>query len=307
MENLVILGSGPAGLTAALYAARANLAPRVVDGRDPGGQLMTTTDVENFPGFPEGVTGPDLVERMRKQAERFGARFAFDEVTSASFRTGALEVALSGGERLSARAVIVATGASARYLGIPSEQALIGKGVSACATCDGALFRGRAVAVVGGGDSAMEEALFLTRLCSRVTLVHRRAELRASKIMGERARANPKIEWALGMAVDEVLDPAAGVVRGLRLRNVATGERRELAVDGLFLAIGHTPNTAPFRGQLELDEQGFIVADQARTNVPGVFAAGDVQDPRFKQAVTAAGSGCMAALQAERFLIEHGS
>jgi thioredoxin reductase (NADPH) len=307
MENLVILGSGPAGLTAALYAARANLAPLVVDGRDPGGQLMTTTDVENFPGFPEGVTGPDLIERMRKQAERFGARFVFDEVTAAALKPGALEIALSGGERLSARAVIVATGASARYLGIPSEQALIGKGVSACATCDGALFRGRSVAVVGGGDSAMEEALFLTRLCSKVTLIHRRSELRASKIMGERARTNPKIAWALGVVVEEVLDPAAGVVRGLRLRDAATGERRELAVDGLFLAIGHTPNTAPFRGQIELDEQGFVIANQACTNVPGVFAAGDVQDPRFKQAVTAAGSGCMAALQAERFLIEHGS
>jgi len=263
--------------------------------------------VENFPGFPEGVSGPDLVERMRKQAERFGARFAFDEVASAAFKPGALEVALSGGDRLAARSVIVATGASARYLGLPSEQALIGKGVSACATCDGALFRGRAVAVVGGGDSAMEEALFLTRLCSKVTLIHRRAELRASRIMGERARTNPKIAWALGMVVDEVLDPAAGAVRGLRLRNPATGERREVAVDGLFVAIGHTPNTEPFRGQLALDEQGFIVADQTRTSVPGVFAAGDVQDPRFKQAVTAAGSGCMAALQAERFLIEQGS
>lgn len=307
MENVVIVGSGPAGLTAAIYTARANLSPLVLDGRQPGGQLTTTTDVENFPGFTEAVTGPDLVERMRKQAERFGARYVFDEVASVSLDPGKLGVTLSGGETLPCRTMIVATGASARYLGIASEQALIGKGVSACATCDGAFHRGKDVAVVGGGDSAMEESLFLSRLCRSVTLIHRRREFRASRIMDARVRANQAIRLVLDSVVEEVMDPAAGKVTAVRVRNLVTGARQDLPVSGLFLAIGHVPNTELFRGRLDLDAQGFIVTSGARTNVAGVFAAGDVQDPRYKQAVTAAGSGCMAALEVERFLAEHGA
>jgi thioredoxin reductase (NADPH) len=304
MENVVVVGSGPAGLTAALYTARANLAPLVIDGRQPGGQLTTTTDVENFPGFPEPVTGPELTDRMRKQAERFGARFSFDEVVSVSLDPGALAVTLSGGEAVACRTIVVATGASARYMGLASEQALIGRGVSACATCDGAFYRGRDVAVVGGGDSAMEEAIFLSRLCRSVTLIHRRREFRASRIMDARVRSNPSIRLVLDSVVEEVMDPAAGKVTGVRVRNIVTGATGAIAVDGLFLAIGHVPNTEAFKGRLELDGQGFIVARNTRTNVPGVFAAGDVQDPRYKQAVTAAGSGCMAALEVERFLAE---
>jgi thioredoxin reductase (NADPH) len=305
MENVVIVGSGPAGLTAALYTARANLAPLVLDGRQPGGQLTTTTDVENFPGFPDPVTGPELTDRMRKQAERFGARFVFDEVVSVSLEPGALAVTLSGGEAVPCRTMVVATGASARYLGIASEQALVGRGVSACATCDGAFYRGRDVAVVGGGDSAMEEAIFLSRLCRSVTLIHRRREFRASRIMDARVRSNPSIRLVLDSVVEEVMDPAAGKVTGVRVRNVVTGAASDIAVDGLFLAIGHVPNTEAFKGRLELDGQGFIVARNTKTSVPGVFAAGDVQDPRYKQAVTAAGSGCMAALEVERFMAEH--
>lgn len=307
MENVIIIGSGPAGLTAALYTARANLSPLVIDGRQPGGQLTTTTDVENFPGFPEAVTGAELTDRMRKQAERFGARYSFDEVVSVSLEAGALSVTLSGGETIGCRTMVVATGASARYLGLASEQALIGRGVSACATCDGAFYRGRDVAVVGGGDSAMEESMFLAKLCRSVTLVHRRREFRASRIMDTRVRANPAIRLVLDSVVEEVMDPAAGKVSGIKVRNVVTGARTDIPVAGFFVAIGHDPNTEPFRGRLELDGQGFIVARNTRTSVPGVFAAGDVQDPRYKQAVTAAGSGCMAALEVERFLAEQGS
>jgi thioredoxin reductase (NADPH) len=307
MEKVIIVGSGPAGLTAALYTARANLAPLVLDGRQPGGQLITTTDVENFPGFPEAVTGPDLVERMRKQAERFGARFVFDEVSSVSLEPGNLGVSLSGGEKVACRTMVIATGASARYLGIASEQALVGKGVSACATCDGAFFRGKDVAVVGGGDSAMEESLFLSRLCRSVTLIHRRRDFRASRIMDSRVRSNASIKLLLDSVVEEVMDPSAGRVTGVRVRNVVNGALQDVAVQGLFLAIGHVPNTGPFEGRIELDGQGFIVTRNARTSVSGVFAAGDVQDPRYKQAVTAAGSGCMAALEVERFLAEQGA
>lgn len=307
MENTIIIGSGPAGLTAALYSARANLSPLVIDGSQPGGQLTTTTDVENFPGFPAAVTGPDLVDAMRRQAERFGARYMFDEVASASLKPGELSVTLSGGETLQCRTMVIATGASARYLGLPSEQALIGKGVSACATCDGAFFRGRDVAVVGGGDSAMEESLYLSRLCRSVTLIHRRKDFRASRIMDERVRSNKAIRLVLESVVEEVMDPGAGKVTGVRVRNVVTNAVQDIAVDGLFLAIGHVPNTAAFKDGLELDGQGFIVTRSTRTAVPGVFAAGDVQDPRYKQAVTAAGTGCMAALEIERFLAEHGA
>lgn len=307
MENVVIIGSGPAGLTAALYTARANLSPLVLDGRQPGGQLTTTTEVENFPGFPQAIMGPELVDRIRQQAERFGAKFVFDEVVSISLEPGKLGVTLSGGDKILCRTMVIATGASARYIGIASEQALIGKGVSACATCDGAFFRGKDVAVVGGGDSAMEESMFLSRLCRSVTLIHRRREFRASKIMAARVRSNPGIRLLLDSVVEEVMDPAAGKVTGVRVRNVVTGSLQDLPVDGLFLAIGHEPNTEPFKGRLDLDPQGFVVTSNTRTSVDGVFAAGDVQDPRYKQAVTAAGSGCMAALEVERFLAEHGT
>jgi thioredoxin reductase (NADPH) len=302
MEKVVIVGTGPAGLTAALYAARANLEPLVIDGMQPGGQLTTTTDVENFPGFPEAVNGSELVQRMRDQAERFGTRFRFGEVTGASFRAGDLRVRMDDGEEIAARSVIIATGASAKYLGLESEQKLIGRGVSACATCDGAFYRNRPVAVVGGGDSAMEEARFLSRLCSSVALIHRRDQFRSSRIMSDRVKANPKIQMFLNTVVEEVLDVARNEVTGLRLKDVKTGVVTELSVSGVFVAIGHQPNTAAFAGQVALDDQGFIIADHTRTNVPGVFAAGDVQDHHYKQAITAAGTGCMAALEVERYL-----
>ncbi len=306
MENVVIVGSGPAGLTAAIYAARANLQPVVVDGMQPGGQLTQTTDVENFPGFEMPVSGVELVGTMRKQAERLGVRFLMDEVASSELAGEVKKLTLMIGGELQARAVIIATGASARYLGLASEQQLMGKGVSACATCDGSFFKGQRVAVIGGGDTAMEDALYLSRLASHVTIVHRRDAFRASKIMAERVLAAANISVAWDSVVEEVLDTAKGAVTGLRLKNVKTGAVSELAVQGVFVAIGHTPNTAGFAGQIELDAEGYVVTSDTRTSAQGVFAAGDVQDRHFKQAVTAAGSGCMAALQAERYLAAFG-
>jgi len=300
MEKVIILGSGPAGLSAALYTARANLSPVVIEGLQPGGQLTTTTEVENYPGFPEMCDGTDLVMRMRAQAERFGTRYVMDEVVSTDLQPGALRVKLAGGDELETETLIIATGASARYLGLPSEQRLIGKGVSGCATCDGAFYRGQRVAVVGGGDTACEDALFLARLVEHVTVIHRRDELRASKIMADRVLASDKITMAWDSVVDEVLGEDG--VTGARLRNVKTGDTSEIEVTGFFVAIGHDPNTGILGDQLEKDDQGFLVTENTRTSIPGVFAAGDVQDPLYKQAVTAAGSGCMSALEVERFL-----
>lgn len=303
-HDLIILGSGPAGCTAALYAARAGLRPLVLEGAQPGGQLTQTTEIENFPGLPGPTNGYDLVVSMRRQAERFGAVFEMDEAVGADFSgpVRRLETLVAG--TLEARALILATGASARWLGVPGEQALIGRGVSGCATCDGAFFRGKEVAVVGGGDVACEDALFLARLCAKVWLIHRRDALRASKVMAGRVLANPAIEPVWDTVVEEVLDPAAGAVSALRLRNVKDGSARELPVGGLFVAIGHTPNTAFLKGALELDAQGYVaVRDGVRTSAEGVFAAGDVMDPDYKQAVVAAGAGAKAALEAERFLL----
>ena len=311
MENIVILGSGPAGLTAAIYAARAGLAPLLVDGMQPGGQLTDTTDVENYPGFPEPVGGPELMDRMRRQAQRLGVTFRMDEAAAVRLAAGAEtpdsgrvhDVTLSlSGERLQTRVLIVATGASARYLGLASEKLLLGHGVSGCATCDGAFFRDQHVAVVGGGDTALEDALYLSRIAASVTVVHRRDAFRASKIMADRVLTNPKIKVCWDHVVEEVLDVSANTVTGVRLRHVKTGKITEMPLQGLFIAIGHTPNTTLFKGLLELDGEGYIVARDCRTNVRGVFAAGDVQDRRYRQAVTAAGSGCMAALEAERYL-----
>ena len=299
--RVAIVGSGPAGLTAALYAARANLAPLVISGVPAGGQLTLTTEVENFPGFPEGIQGPELIEKMRAQAERFGTEFLDANVTRVDFthRPFLLEAGLSGSVR--ADAVILATGANARWLNLPSEQKLRGHGVSACATCDGFFFKGKELACIGGGDSAMEEATFLTKFATRVTIVHRRGEFRASPIMLERARANPKIAFVTDTEVVEVLGENG--VEGLRLRHRPTGALSELKIQGLFLAIGHDPATEVLRGAVELDPKGFIKTHEiTRTNVEGVFAAGDVYDHRYRQAITAAGLGCMAALDAERWL-----
>ena len=301
MENVVIIGSGPAGLTAAIYAARANLNPVLIEGMQPGGQLTQTTDVENFPGFENPIDGTTLVMTMRKQAERLGVRCLADEVSACALAAKEKTVTLMLGGELQTRAVILATGASARYLGLESEQRLIGKGVSACATCDGSFFKGQPVAVIGGGDTAMEDALYLSRIAERVTVVHRRDTFRASKIMAGRVLASPQIEVAWNSVVDEVL--GAEEVTGLRLRHVHTGALTEIPVNGVFVAIGHTPNTALFAGQVELDPEGYVVTRNTRTSLPGVFAAGDVQDRHYKQAVTAAGSGWMAALEAERFLV----
>lgn len=302
MEKVLIIGTGPAGLTAAIYAARADLKPVVIEGMNPGGQLTTTTEVENYPGFDHGVDGTELVTIMRRQAERFGTRFESGDVTGVDFSGDVHSVTLSDGRAVRSRTVIIATGASAMYLGLESERQLMGKGVSACATCDGSFFRNVPVAVIGGGDTAMEEAMFLSRLCSHVTVVHRRDKLRASKIMADRALANPKISFAWDSAVEEFLDVSKGDVTGLRLRNLKTGVVSELAVKGVFVAIGHRPNTEPFRGVLDMDETGYLLATNTRTKVRGVFAAGDVSDRHYRQAVTAAGSGCMAALEAERYL-----
>nr|PZN36920.1 MAG: thioredoxin-disulfide reductase [Bacillota bacterium] len=302
MRDLVILGTGPAGLTAALYAARANLRPLVVEGHEPGGQLTMTTTVENFPGFPDGILGPELMDNMRRQAERFGAEFRPGKAVGVDFSDPQVKkIFLDDGETLEARAVIISTGASARLLGLPRERELIGRGVSTCATCDGFFFTGKKVAVVGGGDSAMEEALFLTRYAAEVTVIHRRDQLRASKIMQERARSHPKIRFIWNTVVEELLGEEH--LTGVRLRNVKTGEVSELAIDGLFIAIGHEPNTGFLKGQVELLENGYIKTTQnVFTNVPGVFACGDVQDFRYRQAITAAGTGAMAAMEAERYL-----
>ncbi len=297
----MIIGSGPAGYTAAIYAARANLAPLLVSGMQPGGQLTQTTDVENYPGFENPVDGTQLVEAMRKQAERLGVRVMMDEVESCELSGDAKKVKTGMNGEIETRVVIVATGASARYLGLDSEKRLIGKGVSACATCDGAFFKGQRVAVVGGGDTAMEDALYLSRLAGRVTVIHRRDKLRASKIMADRVLASDKIDVAWDSVVDDILEKD-GQVSGLRLKNVKSGALSELEVQGVFMAIGHVPNTAFLSGQLEIDAEGYIVTTRTRTSVPGVFAAGDVQDRFYKQAVTAAGSGCMAALEAERYI-----
>ncbi len=307
MRNVVIIGSGPAGLTAAIYTARAGLEPLVLEGVQPGGQLTTTTDVENFPGFPDGVQGPELMDKLREQAQRFGAECVFKSATAVDFAKRPLTVVVDGEETVEAATVIIATGASALYLGLDSENRLRGKGVSACATCDGFFFRGKEVAVVGGGDTATEEASFLTRFATKVTIIHRRDKLRASKPMQERVFANPKIAFAWNSTVDEVLAENGQGVTALRLRNLVTGELTRLPVDGMFLGIGHRPNTDPFAGQIELDEKGYVVTrTHTMTSAPGVFACGDVVDSRYKQAITAAGSGCAAAIDAERWLEEHG-
>ncbi|HWQ27951.1 MAG TPA: thioredoxin-disulfide reductase [Dehalococcoidia bacterium] len=306
MRNIVILGGGPAGLTAAIYAARANLAPLVIEGAEAGGQLMLTTLVENYPGFEDGVMGPALMQSMRKQAERVGAEFRSEDAREVDFRRRPFVITTASGERVEARAVIVATGASPKQLGLPGERRLMGRGVSTCATCDGFFFRNRDVIVAGGGDSAMEEALYLSNLAKSVTVVHRRDRLRASKIMQQRAFAQPKIGFLWNTVIEDILGD--GVVSGVRLVNLATGERTERPVDGVFVAIGHIPNTALFRGQLELDDQGYIVLrERTRTSVEGVFAAGDVHDHTYRQAVTAAGFGCMAAIDAERWLQGQGA
>ena len=302
-QQVVIIGSGPAGLTAALYTARANLKPLLIEGLEAGGQLMLTTMVENWPGYRDGIMGPDLMGEMRAQAERFGADILAGNVVSVDLRRRPFTIALSDKEPISTDALIVATGASARWLEIGADRKLSGHGVSTCATCDGYFFRGKPIAVVGGGDSAMEEAIYLTKFASRVTVVHRRDTLRASKIMQDKAFANPKIDFIWDSEVADIRGVDKGEVTGIVVRNLKTGQLREMPLDGVFIAIGHTPNTSLFKGQLELDANGYIVThDGTHTSVPGVFAAGDVQDDVYRQAVTAAGSGCMAAIDAERYL-----
>ncbi|MBI2210220.1 MAG: thioredoxin-disulfide reductase [Deltaproteobacteria bacterium] len=301
--RVIILGSGPAGLTAAIYAARGNLEPLVIEGSQPGGQLTITTDVENYPGFPKGVMGPELMEEFKKQAERFGTKTVFGEVTAVHLKKRPFEVVV-GKESYTCDALILATGATAKLMGLESEKKLMGYGVSACATCDGFFFKDKEVIVIGGGDTAMEEALFLTKFATKVSVVHRRNELRASKIMQERARKNPKIAFVWDSVVEEVYgDPKGGGVKGVRLKNVKTGATQDFQCDGVFVAIGHEPNTKLFAGQLEMDGNGYLITGKGTaTNIPGVFACGDVQDHIYRQAVTAAGTGCMAAIDAERFL-----
>jgi thioredoxin reductase (NADPH) len=305
VHNVIIIGSGCAGLTAAIYAARANLKPLVIDGYEPGGQLTLTTMVENFPGFPDGILGPELIENMRRQAARFGAEFKAGAISDVNLSRRPFELT-AGKESYQSKALIVAAGASARLLGLESERKLMGHGVSTCATCDGYFFRGKEIVVVGGGDTAMEEAVFLTKFASRVNLVHRRTEFRASKIMLDRARNNGKIQFITPAVMAEVLDTNQGVVGAVKLRNPQTNDVSILPTDGVFIAIGHDPNTKVFEGQLDMDANGYLIAGNgSKTNVPGVFAAGDVQDHHYRQAVTAAGSGCMAAMDAEKFLEEH--
>lgn len=302
VHDVLILGSGPAGLTAAVYSARANLSPLLIDGAQPGGQLTLTTDVENFPGFPKGIMGPQLIQDMRAQAERFGTQFRHGHVSKVDLQSQPFRITVDGEETLETKTLIISTGASANLLGLPSESRLMGHGVSTCATCDGFFFRGKEIAVIGGGDSAVEEATFLTKFASKVTLVHRRDKLRASKIMQDRAMKNEKIAFQWNSTLEEVIGDE--VVTGVRLRNVQTNQTEELSLSGVFVAIGHTPNTGLFKGTVDMDEAGYIRTQPYRTttNIPGVFAAGDVQDSNYRQAITAAGSGCMAAIDAERYL-----
>jgi thioredoxin reductase (NADPH) len=303
--DITILGSGPAGLTAAIYAARANLKPLVVEGLAAGGQLMITSDVENYPGFPKGILGPELMVEFRQQAERFGTQFLVGDATKVELRHDPILVHVEN-QTIETRTLILATGASARWLGLESETALYGRGVSACATCDGFFFRERDVVVVGGGDTALEEALYLTRMVKQATVIHRRDQLRGSKIMQERAFKNEKIGFIWDSVVEEILDPSAGKVTGVRLRNVKTDQVRDLPADGVFIAIGHQPNSKLFAGQIDMDARGYVICrpNSTYTNVPGVFACGDLMDPVYRQAVTAAGTGCMAAIDAERWLEE---
>lgn len=305
-RKVVIVGSGCAGHTAALYAARANLKPLVIEGHEPGGQLSLTTLVENFPGFPEGIQGPELIENMRRQAARFGADYKLGHLTTADLSKRPFTLQF-GKETVHAETLIIATGASARWLGLPNEQALIGHGVSSCATCDGFFFSGKEIAVIGGGDSAMEEATFLTRFANKVTLIHRSDQFRASKIMLERAQNNPKIEFLTSTVVDDVMDVSSKEVTALKLRNTKTNKVWDFPTSAMFLGIGHIPNAKMFAGQLDMDQDGYLkTTDYVLTRVPGVYACGDVQDRRYRQAITAAGSGCMAALEAEKFLEELG-
>jgi len=302
VRNVVIIGSGCSGHTAALYTARANLKPLVLEGHEPGGQLSMTTLVENFPGFPNGIQGPELIENMRTQAGRFGAQYQLGHVSAADLSKTPFEIHV-GKDKIQTRTLIIASGASARWLGLPSEKALIGHGVSSCATCDGFFFSGKEIAVIGGGDSAMEEATFLTRFASKVTVIHRRDQFRASKIMLDRAKHNEKVHFLLNTVVDDVLDPAKQEVTALKLRDVNTGKAWDFPTSAMFLGIGHIPNARVFEGQLDMDADGYLVTkNNVHTRVPGVYACGDVQDRRYRQAITAAGTGCMAALEAERFL-----